>query len=167
MDWTAPVWAGLSWIGLVHTGLAILALAVACSAILRDGELRFDRAAGQVYVLATLVVALTSFSIFNHGGPGPGHLLAGLTLVALIAAYAVWALGLLGSWSQALSRFALSATILFHLIPGITETLTRLPYGAPFAASPQDPVFKPIYGALLVAFVAFSIWQVIALRERR
>ena len=39
------------------------------------------------------------------------------------------------------------------MIPGLTESLTRLPPGEPLVASQEAAIFRGIYGALLGAFL--------------
>jgi hypothetical protein len=44
-----------------------------------------------------------------------------------------------------------SMSVFFLMIPMVTETLTCVPVGAPIVASPESPVFPPLYTALLDA----------------
>jgi hypothetical protein len=59
---------------------------------------------------------------------------------------------------------AYSATYLFSWIPGVTETSTRLPIGAPLLSSPDAPELQVAAGALLVIFLIGAALQVISLR---
>ena len=68
------------------------------------------------------------------------------------------------SFSRAIAAIAFASTVLFHLVPTVTESLTRLPLGAPLVASQEAPIFPPIYGGL---FVLFLIGVVIQLRGLR
>jgi hypothetical protein len=61
--------------------------------------------------------------------------------------------GVFGGWSRYVQAIAYSATFLFHMIPGFTESLTRLPPGQPLLPGPDAPAFGPIYGVLLLVFV--------------
>jgi hypothetical protein len=60
---------------------------------------------------------------------------------------------------------AFSSTMLFHLIPGVTETLTRLPLGAPLLPSAEAPALKAIDAALLAAFLGGLVLQLRWLRR--
>ena len=60
-----------------------------------------------------------------------------------------------------------SATCLFNLIPGVIETATRLPPGAPLAASADAPGLQSASGVLLVLFVVVAVVQVRRLRSSR
>jgi hypothetical protein len=50
---------------------------------------------------------------------------------------------------------------------GFTETLARLPAGAPIAASDQVPILRAIDAALLLLFLAGPSWQILRLRSQR
>lgn len=141
---------GLTTIGIFHTAVGLLALASGVTALVQDGQIAPKRRAGQVYLLTTLITAATGFGIFQHGGFGPPHVLSVLTLVAL-------AIGSVAASSQAFGRaspyvqvVSYSSTFLFHLIPGVTETSTRLPPGAPLVASAESPVLQAVYALMFV-----------------
>jgi len=146
-------------LGFVHTAASLMAIGSAVVCFVRAGAITPRSTAGLIYIGATLVTTVTALWIFQHGGFGPGHALAILTLVAL-------AIGLVCSWSAPFGRLtravqtaAFSSTLLFHAIPGVTEALTRLPPDAPVFASAQAPQFKPIYAVLLVLFVVGLVFQ--------
>jgi hypothetical protein len=125
-------------------------------ALARDGEILWNRA-GQAYLLLTFVTAATGLPIFRHGGFGPPHVLALLTFGALALGTLAASTQLFGSWSRVVRIVSFTSTFLFHAIPGFTESLIRLPVARPFAASPEDPVMRPIYGMLL-ALCALGLW---------
>ncbi len=51
------------------------------------------------------------------------------------------------------------------MIPTVTETLTRVPPSAPWVASPEAPIFPPLYTVLLVLFLIGAFLQVRRLRS--
>ena len=71
----------------------------------------------------------------------------------------------LGVFHTAIALVAYSSTILFHMIPAVTESSTRLPRGAPLFASQDAPVLQVINLVLLVAFLIGAVWQVRWLRR--
>ena len=93
-------------------------------------------------------------------GFNPAHGLAILTLLAMALGYAASITGVLGRRSRYLQAICYSATFVFHLIPGVTETLTRLPVGDPVFASAEAPGLRPIYAALLVLYAIGLFFQV-------
>jgi uncharacterized membrane protein len=144
---------GLTQLGIFHTLLGLIALIFGFWALVRYREILLTNRLGQIYLLTTLVTAVTSLGIFQHGGFGPPHGLAMLTLLALALGTLAATSQLFGRRSRAVQATAYSSTFLFHLIPGFTETLTRLPLEGPLVASQEDPIFQIIYGILFVLFL--------------
>ena len=158
---------GLTLLGIIHTLISLLALGVGVYALRRSGEIAAAQPDGRWYLLLTLATAVTALGIFTRGVFGPGHVLAVLTLVAL-AVGTLAERGMIGGrWARPLQIVAYSATFLFHLIPGVTETSTRLPPGAPLVASPESPALLPVFGLLLLLYVAGVTWQLRRLRASR
>jgi len=67
-----------------------------------------------------------------------------------------------GAFSRYLQMLAYSATLLFHVIPAITDFLRRLPVGDPIIDSFEDPLLLQSYQVALVLWfcllVAQSVW---------
>ncbi|MBS2021037.1 MAG: hypothetical protein JST92_01405 [Deltaproteobacteria bacterium] len=145
---------GLTTLGLIHTVISLIAIGAGIVALLRGG-ISPRTGAGQLYLLCTILTAATALGIFRHGGFGPPHGLAILTLVVIVAGGVASA-----KKSYKLEAVAYSTTILFHLIPGVTESLTRLPPGAPIAASPEAPIFHVLYPICLLLTIAIVVIQV-------
>lgn len=157
--------AGLTALGVVHTAIGVIAVICGVIALVRDRQISPDNRLGQVYLVTTALTALTALGIFQHGGFGAPHALAVLTLIAL-------AIGTLAARSQSFggaSRYvqaaSYSATMLFHLIPAVTESSTRLPPGAPLIASREAPILHGIVVLLLVAFLVGATLQARWLRR--
>jgi hypothetical protein len=87
-----------------------------------------------------------------------------LTLLALAVGTVAATSGLFGSASRYIQAIAYSSTIFFHLVPGVVETTTRLPRGAPLVASPDAPVLQ---GVVLVLLVLLLIGLTLQLRWLR
>lgn len=160
------IFLGLTQIGIVHTAVALIALICGFWSLFLHREIRTDTRLGQIYLATTFVAAATSFGLFQHGGFGRAHVLAILTIAALVLGLAAPGFRFLGGWARPLRAFCFSATILFHLIPGLTETLTRLPLDGPFVASPESPLFRPIYAGLLLVFLGGAALQLLWLRRK-
>jgi uncharacterized membrane protein len=158
---------GLSTLGLVHTLISLVALAAGAIALVRDGRISPANGTGQVYILFTVATCVTALGIFRHGTIGPPHILAMLTFVVLLATWAARSSNLFGRASRYVETLGLSATLLFHLIPAVTETSTRLPPGRPLVADADAPALKIVYLALLAAYVALAVVQSLQLREER
>jgi uncharacterized membrane protein len=146
--------AGLTTFGAVHTAIALVGFGAGVAALARDYEIRFNNGMGKFYVFATFLAAASGLFIFNHGGFGPPHVLSILTMLTLTAGVLAATTKLFGKASAHVEIISFTTTILFHLIPAFTETLTRLPVDAPLLATPEAPEFKAIYGTLFVLYGA-------------
>ena len=157
---------GLSTLGLIHTAISLVALVTGFILIVRDRTISPSARFGPTYLLATVLTAATALGIFRHGGFGPPHALAILTLAAVAAGWAASYMRIFGRAAPYVEAVCYSATYLFHLIPGFTETLTRLPAGAPIAVSDQAPILQAIDATLLGLFLVWVVWQIWRLSAR-
>jgi|ERR1700757_2262849 len=156
---------GLSELGIIHTAISLVALAAGAIALIRDKKIVWTNVPGKIYVITTALTCLTSFGIYRHGGFGAPHVLSVLTLLLLLVAL----LGgkyttLLGRVTPYVVVVAYTFTYLFHLVAGVTETLTRVPVAAPWASSPADPKLKVVLGLVFLLFVIGATRQVLSLR---
>ncbi|HEY9063746.1 MAG TPA: hypothetical protein VIO33_02090 [Burkholderiaceae bacterium] len=156
--------AALTTLGIVHTAISIVALVSGVVVLMRDRRITSGSGLGKLYLISTVLTALTGLGIFQHGGFGPPHVLAILTLLAISFGIFAERSPFFGGWAKYLVAVAYSATVLFHFIPGVTETSTRLPVGSPLLASAEDPILQKVYGVL---FVVFAIGLVLQLRWLR
>ena len=157
---------GLTTIGIIHTAISLVALVTGFWVLARDKEITLDNSLSRTYLVTTAVTAITGLFIFQHGGFGPPHVLSILTLIALAVGYAAGRTGVRGRRSRYLQAICFSTTLfLFHMIPGFTETLTRLPLGQPLLPNAEAPQFKTIYGVLLVVYVIALALQLRWLRS--
>lgn len=146
-------WLGLTSLGTVHTAISLIAVAAGLAALFRCKEITMRTGLGRLFVWTTVLTCLTGFGIFQHGGFGKPHALGIITLAAL-AAGALAGRGLFfGKWARYVEAIAFSASFLFHWIPAFTETLTRLPLGAPLLPNADAPELKGITGVLLVLYL--------------
>ena len=63
--------------------------------------------------------------------------------------------------------YALLARGAFGSVFALTETLTRVPIGAPLVSGPQDPLLQKLVGATFLVFLVGMVLQVRALRRGR
>jgi uncharacterized membrane protein len=155
---------GLTPLGTFHTAVSLIAVAAGLVALVRDKRISSANALGKIYVVTTIVTCVTGFAIFQHGGFGKPHVLGIITLIVLAVALVAGCSGVFGRASRRVEAVSYSATFLFHLIPGVTETTTRLPPGAPLVASADAPVLQVAAGVLFVAFLIGAALQVRRLR---
>lgn len=152
--------------GAFHTALALVALVAAAIALLRHGEIGTRSRAGLVYILFTIATCITGLFLFRHGGFGPPHALAVMTLLVLGIAFYAERRGGTGL-ARHVAVLGYSLTLFFHLIPGLTETGTRLPLGAPLFTGPEDPSLKAAVGVGFLVYLVGAAVQVARLRRAR
>lgn len=156
---------GLTAFGAFHTAIGLVAVACGFIALARDKQISSETRLGQVYLVTTLVTAVTALGIFRHGGFGPPHVLALLTILALGIGTVAGRSPRFGRASRYVQTISYSSTILFHMIPAVTESSTRLPPGAPLVASQDAPVLQVVSLVLLAAFLVGVTLQVRWLRQ--
>jgi hypothetical protein len=113
----------------------------------------------------TVIVAGSALGIYNQGGFGVAHILGLLTLGAALAGFLLERFNLFGKASPYFQAIAYSATILFHMMPAITDFLRRLPVGDPFIDSFDSPVLQGFHLAFLGLYVVGVAIQIIKLRK--
>jgi uncharacterized membrane protein len=158
---------GLTSLGVVHTAISLVAVAAGLVALFRYREISLRTGAGKLYVIATVLTCVTGFGIFQHGGFGKPHALGIITLVVLGVAWVAANTGAFGRAARYVETIAYSTTFFFHMIPGVTETSTRLPLGAPLLPGPDAPQLQAIVGGLFVVLLIGIALQVMRLRAAR
>lgn len=156
---------GLTYLGTFHTAVSIVAVIAGLVALVRDKQITLSNGIGKLYVITTIITCVTGFGIFQHGGFGKPHMLGIITLVVLAIAYAAGTTQWFGRASKYVEVVSYSLTFLFHWIPAITETSTRLPLGAPLLSSPDAPELQKATAVLLVLFVIGAALQIMRLRK--
>jgi len=140
-------------LGWFHTAMGVAALVSGAITLMKYQEITLTTRSGQIYLVTTLITAVTALAIFQRGEFGPGHALAILTLAALFVGMVAARTNLFGGLSRYFQALGFSSTLLFHCIPAITDGLLRLPVGDPILSTINDPVLKMCYLVLLVLFL--------------
>ncbi len=143
----------ISALGWFHTALGIIALTTGALALIKYKEITLWHRTGQIYVVATLITASTALAIYQFGEFGPGHLLAVMTLAALLMGLIASQSNFFGAWSRHAQAVGFTGTLLFHCIPAVTDGLMRLPVSNPIVSSIADPILRTYYAILLVLFL--------------
>lgn len=152
--------------GWFHTIIAMLALLSGLYALAKYKIITLQYLSGKIYLICTLLAALSALAIYKHGGFGAAHGLAVLTLLALLVGVVMEKYKLFGKFSSYLQAASYSATFLFHMIPAITDGLMRLPVDAPIVTSIEDPLLKTFYLAFLITYIVGFLLQVMWLRKQ-
>jgi uncharacterized membrane protein len=155
---------GLTPLGAIHTAISLVALATGIIALVRAKEIVARSMLGRTYIWATVLTCLTGFGIFQHGGFGKPHALGVITLLVLALAVFAARTTLFGRASRYVEVISYTMTFFFHLVPGLTETFTRLPAGAPLFANPDDPALQKTIGVVFLLVLIGIALQVRRLR---
>ena len=153
---------GISPIGWVHTLGSLPALAVAAYMLVRHGRVVPRSVPGAVYFASMVLGGATAFLVAKQP---VSYAIGGLTLLLIAVGYGVHSVSFLGRLRRYIETISLSFSVLLLLLPTITETLTRVPDGAPLASSVSSPIVLGSHAALLLAFVVGLIAQVVVLRR--
>ncbi len=151
---------GLTQLGTVHTAISLVAVAAGFISLFRYKNIFYANTVGKVYVITTVLTCLTGFGIFQHGGFGKPHALGIITLIVLAIAATAEYTQVFKRLSPYVRTVSYSATFLFHWIPAITETSTRLPLGHPLLADAEAPELKVATGVLGLLFLIGAYLQV-------
>lgn len=153
--------------GWFHTLVAIAALLAGFYTIARYKVIGWDQLSGKIYLICTIIAAASALGIYKHGGFGIAHFLAVLTLFAVLVGSVAEKTGIFGGLSRYMQAASYTATLLFHMIPAITDGLMRLPVGSPFVTELEDPLLRGFYLAFLVTFVVGLGLQFLWLRGNK
>lgn len=151
---------GLTTLGIIHTAISLVAVFSGAYALIRDKAILTKTMLGKVYVVTTALTCLTGFGIFQHGGFGKPHVLGIITLLVLALAAIAGKYRPFGAASRYVEAVGYSMTLFFHTIPGITETTTRFPLGAPLIPDRESPTLQMAAGVLFVLFLIGAVLQV-------
>jgi len=154
----------LSVLGVIHTVLSVPPVVAGLYSFTRYRRIDPATPAGRIYLLGLALSVFTSFGLSSVAGLNPGHVLGVLALLAAFGGVLVPRLALFGGVGAYLSALGFSFSFFLLLVPGINETLTRLPTAHPLAEGPRSPV---VQGALLCWLAAFVIGAVLQVRSIR
>ncbi|MEA5140617.1 hypothetical protein [Arcicella rigui] len=158
---------GLTSLGIIHTAISLVAVATGAISLIRQKEIAWGNSIGNIYVITTILTCLTGFGIYQHGGFGKPHVLGIITLLVLGLVYLAQNNNSpFGKLSLYIEKIGYSMTFFFHLVPGVTETLTRLPIDKPVASSPEDSLVTTLVGICFVLFAIGATFQAVALKQK-
>jgi hypothetical protein len=118
-------------------------------------------------LICTFLAAVTALMIYQRGTFGPAHGLAVLTLLALAGGMLVTKVPGLSKIAPYFQAFCFSGTLLFHMIPAITDGLLRLPIGDPVLTDFEAPLLKMFYLTFVVVFIVGWILQCFWISKNR
>ena len=156
----------LSALGIVHTAISLVPVVAGLYSFAQYRAIRPSTRSGKVYLVGLLVAVLTAFGLSSTGGFNPGHALGILALLAVAGSLLIPRLSFLGWARPYLATFGLSFSFFLTLVPGINETLTRLPASHPLATGPEHPLVQSTLLAWAVIFLVGLLFQAWTIRAR-
>jgi uncharacterized membrane protein len=150
---------GLSTLGIFHTIIGIAAIVAAVVSYIKYGKISLAELSGKTYLYCTIITSLTALGISKHGGFNPGHIFSIFILLLVVAAQFLYIKKKGNNRSRYVENFLLSLSFFLSWIPTINETFTRVPLAKPLANGPTDPIIAQTLLALLILFIAGSIFQ--------
>ena len=157
----------ISFIGWIHTLIALIAILSGAYSLKKYTIIETKNFSAKVFIVATIIAAITALLIYKRGF-GVGHLLAIITLLAVIFGYINERglfFGFLAPYFQTVSY---SALFLFHMIPGITEILRRFPLDNPIVidSNVDHPILISFYITFFISYLIITTNQIIWLQKR-
>ena len=157
----------ISFIGWIHTLIAILAIGSGAYSLKKHTIIETKNFSAKVFVVTTIIAAVTALLIYKRGF-GVGHLLAIVTLLAVIFGYINEKGLFFGFLAPYLQTISYSALFLFHMVPGITEVLRRLPPDNPIVidSSIDHPILISFYITFFISYLIIVTNQIMWLKKR-
>lgn len=154
---------GISPLGWVHTLGSLPAISFAAYMFVRHGRIVPQSAAGLGYLVSMTIGAVSVYAVAKAP---VSYMIATLTLLVLATGYGISRLKTRGRLLNAIEIFSLSFSALLLMVPTVTETLTRVPEGHPWAANPAAPLVLGAQGTVFAIFVIGVAAQMVALFRR-
>ena len=149
----------MSLYGWFHTIMGIIALLSGLYSLIRYKVISSKNTSAKIFLSCTLIGELTALTLYKQGGFGVGHMLAVLTLLALIVGR-INEEGLLFGWlAPYFQAICYTSLFLFHCIPAITDGLRRLPVGDPVITDLTDPLLMSFYTAFFSIYLVVLVLQ--------
>ena len=153
-------------LGWLHTVFGVGALLSGFYTLFAYKIISIINFSARLYLCLTLVVAASALGIYNQGGFGIAHVLAVLTLIAITGGFVMEKYKIFGSMSKYFQALGYTSTLLFHMIPAITDFLRRLPIGDPFIDSFEDPLLMNFHLSFLLVYLIGISYQMYWLRQQ-
>ncbi|MBB1594636.1 hypothetical protein [Achromobacter sp. UMC46] len=157
----------ISTLGAAHTLISLVPAIVGLYSFARYRRIDSSTQAGKIYLGGLLLAVMTSFGLSSSGGFNAGHALGILALLSVSGALLVSRMPLLSRAHPYLSQLGFSFSFFLMWVPGIAETLTRLPVSHPLADGPQSPLVRGALAAWFGIFVIGAVMQQFWIRARK
>lgn len=157
----------ISLLGAIHTAISLPPVIAGIYCFTKYRGIDTTTRAGRLYMAGLSLSVLTAFGLSSTGGFNAGHALGILALLAAWGGWMVARLHVLGRLRTYLSALGLSFSFFLLLVPGINETLSRLPPSQPIGNGIESPVVRAALLAWVAVFVVGLCAQAWSLRAAR
>ena len=155
----------MSLYGWFHTIMGIVALLTGLYSLIKYKVINSQNISAKIFLISTLIAAVTALTLYKQGGFGVGHILAVLTLLALMVGR-INEKGLFFGWlAPYFQAICYTSLFLFHSIPAITDGLRRLPVGDPVITTFDDPLLMSFYAAFLSIYLVVLVLQMLWIKR--
>ena len=156
----------ISFIGWIHTLIALVAIGSGAYSLKKYIIIETKNLSAKIFAFATIVAAITALLIYKRGF-GVGHLLAIVTLLAVIFGYINERGLFFGFLTPYLQTISYSALFLFHMVPGITEVLRRFPQDNPIVidSNVDHPILISFYITFFISYLIITTNQIMWLKK--
>ena len=157
----------ISFIGWIHTLIALTAILSGAYSLKKYTIIETKNFSAKIFIVTTIIAAITALLIYKRGF-GVGHLLAIITLLAVIFGYINERGLFFGFLTPYFQTVSYSALFLFHMIPGITEILRRFPADNPIVidSNVDHPILISFYITFFISYLIITTNQIIWLQKR-
>jgi hypothetical protein len=144
----------LSTLGIVHTVISVVPIVAGLYGFSKYAAIVPKSNSGRIYIITLFLSAITSFGLSSTGGFNAGHAIGIIAMLSVIFSIVIGKLGWFGRLNRYLQALSMSFTFFLLMIPGINETLSRLPPSSPIGNGPDSP---PVQTATAIWAVIFLI----------
>lgn len=160
----------ISLLGAIHTLISLPPIIAAVYCLKKYNAIDTSTRMGKLYIMTLALSVLTSFGLSSTGKFNAGHALGILAMVVAFCGQLVPRLSFLGPLRPYLSALGLSFSFFLLLVPGINETLSRLPPSHPVGNGIGSPVVQGALKAWVAIFIiglAVQMWRIHSTRKSR
>lgn len=143
----------LSTLGIVHTIISVAPIVAGLYGFSKYGAIVPASNSGRIYIVTLVLSAVTSFGLSSTGGFNPGHAIGILAILAALFSLVIARLGWFGRLNRYLQALSMSFTFFLLMIPGINETLSRLPPSSPIGNGPDSAPVQTVTAAWVAIFL--------------
>lgn len=149
----------LSPLGVIHTVISLVPIIAGIYGFIRYHMIDTSKLSGKIYLISLALAVITSFGVSSTGGLNEGHAVGVLILIIAFGSLLVPKIKFLGKLRPYLSVLGLSLSFFLSLVPGVNETLTRLPVTHPMASAPLASPIPQVLSVLFILFIVGYITQ--------